>query len=365
MKSGNKGEWSEIYTLLKLIGDQVVYAGDGNLRKTDISFPIDAIIRKEGDKKLEHEVIYDLKNKEIIDKGSNSTIELKNDLFSDKAKELLQNLKSSPKGSMLSFEQIEIFLKSVYCNDLKAKSINKADIRLVIHDFRVGRNHELGFSIKSKLGGSSTLLNASNNTTNFLYRVNGIDDDVMNKFNEVTRIEHKNVFQKRFEILKDIGANIKFEKIVSNVFYNNLIYQDAALPAILGNLVLDYYQSPKSTLVDLCEIISEGNPLGFDKSSGMDFYRYKIKQFLINTALGMTPGSPWSGIYQANGGYLVVKEDGDILCYHSYGKNDLEEYLFNNTKLETPSTSRHDFGTIYKEEDDYFLKLNLQVRFIH
>ncbi|MGL5893993.1 MAG: HpaII family restriction endonuclease [Bacteroidales bacterium] len=43
----------------------------------------------------------------------------------------------------------------------------------------------------------------------------------------------------------------------------------------------------------------------------------------------------------------------------------LEEYLFNNTKLETPSTSRHDFGTIYKEEDDYFLKLNLQVRFIH
>lgn len=30
--TGNKGEWGEIYTLFKLLGDKQVYAGDGNLK---------------------------------------------------------------------------------------------------------------------------------------------------------------------------------------------------------------------------------------------------------------------------------------------------------------------------------------------
>ncbi|MBE6786434.1 MAG: HpaII family restriction endonuclease, partial [Ruminococcaceae bacterium] len=39
-------------------------------------------------------------------------------------------------------------------------------------------------------------------------------------------------------------------------------------------------------------------------------------------------------------------------------------YLVNNTKFETASTSRHQFGDIYKENGKYYIKLNLQVRFI-
>lgn len=31
--TGNKGEWSEIYTLLKLLGEGKVYAGDQNLNR--------------------------------------------------------------------------------------------------------------------------------------------------------------------------------------------------------------------------------------------------------------------------------------------------------------------------------------------
>ena len=32
--TGNKGEWSEIYTLFKLLGDGRVFAGDGNMHPT-------------------------------------------------------------------------------------------------------------------------------------------------------------------------------------------------------------------------------------------------------------------------------------------------------------------------------------------
>ena len=38
---GNKGEWSEIYVLLKLLHDKLMYAGDENLNTIqDIFYPI-------------------------------------------------------------------------------------------------------------------------------------------------------------------------------------------------------------------------------------------------------------------------------------------------------------------------------------
>ncbi|NJL76738.1 MAG: HpaII family restriction endonuclease [Saprospiraceae bacterium] len=35
MITGNKGEWSEVYTLLKIISDQQLFAGDSNLNKIE------------------------------------------------------------------------------------------------------------------------------------------------------------------------------------------------------------------------------------------------------------------------------------------------------------------------------------------
>ena len=46
-----------------------------------------------------------------------------------------------------------------------------------------------------------------------------------------------------------------------------------------------------------------------------------------------------------------------------YNRNYFEEYLLKNTKYETASTSRHDFGEVYSENGEDFIKLNLQVRF--
>ena len=91
-----------------------------------------------------------------------------------------------------------------------------------------------------------------------------------------------------------------------------------------------------------------------------------MKRFLIIVALGMTGNTPWNGIYAANGGFLVVKEDGDIVCYHFYDRNQLENYLLNNTAFETPSTSRHKISMVYRDNDGkVYLKLNPQIRFIH
>lgn len=45
--TGNKGEWSEIYALFKLLGEGRVYAGDAFMHRTNVFYPILDIIRTE------------------------------------------------------------------------------------------------------------------------------------------------------------------------------------------------------------------------------------------------------------------------------------------------------------------------------
>lgn len=136
------------------------------------------------------------------------------------------------------------------------------------------------------------------------------------------------------------------------------------LPNILAEVIKQFFTSNLSKISVLTEKISLMNPLGYDTQFLHSFYEYKIKRFLTDVAFGMMPSKVWGGLYDATGGYLIIKEDGEILCYHIYNRNKFEDYLFHNTKLETASSNRHQFGKIYSKEDNLYLKLNLQIRFI-
>ena len=139
---------------------------------------------------------------------------------------------------------------------------------------------------------------------------------------------------------------------------------DSSLPKILAEIVFLFFTSGHSKTVELVNEISRLNPLDFNLETNHPFYSYKIKRFLTDIALGMMPSKVWTGELDATGGYLVVKEDGEILCYHIYNRNEFEDYLLNNTKLETASSTRHGFGTVYREDSKQFFRLNLQIRFL-
>lgn len=81
-------------------------------------------------------------------------------------------------------------------------------------------------------------------------------------------------------------------------------------------------------------------------------------------ALGMVPSKPWDGFSKAHGGYIVVKENGDVVCYHLYNRDEFRSYLYENTKFDASSTARYGYGKLYKEKGKIFFKLNLQVRFL-
>lgn len=231
-----------------------------------------------------------------------------------------------------------------------------------MHDRRTKINSEMGFSIKSQLGGDSTLLNASK-ATNFNFKIEGtsLSDEDIAKINSLNPTRNKVI--ERYKAITKKGCKLIFDKVDNSTFRNNLIMLDGDLPSIIANLLLEQLNSGVSTLKELVEQITETNPLGYDTEQASPFYAYKIKHLLTSAALGMMPATAWSGKFDANGGYLVVKKDGEILCYHFYDRNRFEDYLFSNAYLERSSTSRHEYASIIKENDGTFsFKLNFQVR---
>ena len=219
---------------------------------------------------------------------------------------------------------------------------------------------QLGFSIKSMLGVNSTLFNPGN-TTNFIYEILGEGElDIV----ELNAIETAPKIANRISKLRALGFEVKFQNIQSATLQLNLQLIDSDLHQILAELLLLKYSTPGLALLapTLTQLIIN-NPLHFDLSKGHPFYEYKIKNFLTDSALGMTPATIWTGQYDATGGIIIVKANGELVSYHIYNRNEFHNYLLNNTRLEQASTSRYNFGELYRGNGRIFLKLNLQVRF--
>ena len=245
---------------------------------------------------------------------------------------------------------------------IKAPSTEKVDIRMQIHDVKTGYAPIAGFSVKSDVGSPPTLLNAGNNTK-FRYLIEGITDKDMEEINAIDKSVCSEYMKARFEALFQRAKNVKFARMLDKTYENNLMLIDSMLPEIYGDFILYHYMTMNEKRVDcetLCNLLEEKNPIGYSRKN---FYTYKIKKLLCASALGMTPGKEWDGNEAATGGYVIVKRDGEVLCYHIYNRNFFESYLLKNTTIDRPSASRYDYGYVFKEDGKYYIDLNIQIRF--
>lgn len=355
--TGNIGEWSEIYTLFRLLGEGRVHAGDANLNKLDLYYPILNIIREES-KRYEYKPDAE-QNIVVIDEDGNEYIRIPMNKFMEESQSLLNAIKSNDKRTF-EIPSTETFMGKIGCTKLKAPSNDKADIHIVIHDLRTNMTPELGFSIKSQLGSASTLLNAGDQT-NITYHVTG-GNMTNSELNEINAIAGH---LPRMSSIIEKGFKLEYTNIEHTTFKNNLLFLDTCMPDFIAACLL-YSCMPNTTssIKEAVENVAKQNPFNFNGKDVVAFYEHKMKVLLLDSALGMTPAKEWKGRYDANGGYLVVKKDGEIVCYHFYNRNDVEDYLYYNTRFERASRRRYHFGSLYRGEDgEVYIKLNLQIRF--
>lgn len=354
-QTGNKGEWSEFYAFLRLLFLGKLYAADENAHRIDnIFLPIIKIIREEGGKIREYIINQESGDVSVVTEGITEKTILHS--YLSVASDYLY--KMIDRGSERTFEinDAPAIMSNLNLSRIVAPSSDKTDIVMLLHDIFTGYDRLCGFSIKSELGSPPTLLNASR-ATNFIYEVTGLTALDMARINNINT---QSKIIDRIAEIRSCGL-IKYHSLCNAVFSSNLMLLDTNMESILSWMLLYYYQNQANDCKTLVKILEKENPLKYPRKG---FYEYKFKKFLCSIALGMVPSKEWNGYDEANGGYVIVKQDGEVLAYHLYNRNAFETYLLNNTRFERGSTSRHDFASLYTQNEKMYINLNLQIRFI-
>jgi len=352
--SKNKGDWSEFYVMLYLLGTRNLYTADESLQRLEnVYFPVKRVLRND---EPNENVDFVLEDVDRVDIYLNES--LVRTMTSSEFKEESDLLYADIVSGSGSFDipRSETFLNNIHLKRLAAPSTDIADIKMELHDTYTGIDQVMGFSAKSYIGGAPTLLNASG-ATNFVYEVIGLTDTQMD---EINAIEGRTKILDRIRTISNLGGSLTYIKPSNNTFAENLMMVDSNMEIIISEMLLYSYTSGVMDCKEIIEYLESNNPLQYPRDGA---YVYKFKQFLCAKALGMEPSAQWSGEDDANGGFIVAKNDGEVLAYHLYNRDKFKKYLFENTKFERGSTSRHGYATIYKVEDKMYINLNLQIRF--
>ena len=353
--AGNRGEWSELYTLGYLLSNGGAYGADSDQRiLRDLFYRVLDIFlagRHPGEE-LQYKI---LENQIKISRNGEQIAILNKPDLANKLEIFFKELTEADLGPTFSLRSGSELMTLLEKTTISASSAqHSSDMELVFED----RDSKLptakvGFSIKSQVGNSSTLLNASR-ATNFIYKINPPIDISKRKI----PVFEPGKVRSNVRNLIEMGYDLEFQRIHNTNFQENLELLDSQMPIYIAEVLKNFYSSQPSKFKEVVENT-------FQQSQTRSAQKiFKMKQLLGAIAMGLRPSDAWDGDVTHFKGLIVVKTDGDVVFYYLYNLTNFQEFLYNNVRFEVPSTSRHDFGTPYEENGEMFLKLNLQIRFI-
>lgn len=349
----NRGEWSEFYAVLSLLDNPDINIVDENLNDiTNEIYQVKSLSLEEQQTIID----YVLKNNLNVEVYFNDELQKqieKNEITDNKIK-LFKSIKDAVAGTgAFEINDVQQLLnKMTPSGILKSKSTSKDDLKALVLDRRLGNNQLLKYSIKSSLGSPATILNSSKHT-NFIYEVEGISVEDINKVNQIN-IRTKLI--DRVNMIKKLGGTIRFNKMECSNFDYNLRLIDSNMPEYLGNVLLKSYESENKNLKELF--------LNSNDFTDSTFALKKLGDFLEGISFGFFPSTKWNGINDVNGGLIVVKKDGKVVVLDLiYFKQNVVNYLIDETKLDSPSSTRYHMLELYEENGKIYFKLNLQIRY--
>jgi len=343
----NRGEWTEAYVFLRLLGDGRLYGASADLVKDEQTYiDIINIIRDEPDKYLIFERF--LKDEVAYIQSYKGDEKLKivtAPELSEKASYLYEKIKSVTAGDRkINVPEIQKYLEDLSIDSPKAnlseaakeKYGAKTDIIVTTEDSFDHIRTVGGFSIKSHIGSSPTLFNCSS-TSGFIYRIVGCDVEGMHHLN------YKEGFRDIIDAIKK-DYSLEYAGCRNEIFEQNLRMIDWRMDEILSHALLmqiGYNDGLNSSSIeDMCAALAKENPL--KARNPKYFYEAKIKSLLFASFAGMTASTEWNGRKKLTGGYIDVDREGELLYYRAISDDIFENYLYKHTSLvlqsETKST---------------------------
>lgn len=238
---------------------------------------------------------------------------------------------------------------------------------------------ELGVKLKRGFN-SANLVNASNQTL-FQYSIipntKNVDFDeakqTLSVFDEHLLNEEQIVGPKErvFRLLNS-GVKLSFYRMKSETSQENLQLIDSSLDVFLSDCLLVFMKEKMSSVAEIVQLVAKRNPCNYvvrEESRLLDFYQYKMKLFIIDSAFGMEFNKAWTGNYDSSEGYMITKSSGEVIRTNLHNRNALQDYLYNHLQFETPystgsgSKKAFNYALFYMENDQPYMDICLQLRF--
>ena len=343
----NRGEWSEIYVFLQSLAQGYFEVKDASLNTTLDTLKIEHLVRNNYSDTQENSFLpSQLEAKEF-----------------EQAANILFNTIANSTLTTFAIQEMECFAKKHDFSLTKANSSSKSDLSGTIYDHSGKISPLLGYSIKSNIRAAATLLNASSHT-NFRYQVTGITDS---QAAQVNSINTRTKLQDRLWLIQEFGGEVHFKQVDSEAFSNNLRMIDSNLAKVLAEALLLFYTHKKGQFFNIIPLLAQANPLNLSEPC-LQVYEGIIHRFLSRIAFNFMPSKAPSALDNKLifAGLLLVDNQGKIsLLDNIYHADQLYNYLFNNLKFESPSSSRYHMLELRKiSNKKYEFTLNLQIRFI-
>ena len=351
---GNVGDWSELYTVAYLLVHGGAFAADENQVRQESSYHkvLQLLI---ADSDFNSGLKYEIRNDTVIIYESGAEVRtISREQIREKMNIFFRDLTNGKHVRHFSLSSGESLLDLLNKKRIKASSAEtENDVELILEDSHTKiQNPAVGFSIKSQLGSASTLLNSSG-STNLIYKIHQKSGNEDIPFPSFIPGSHKKNLQKLFAA----GYELNFFRFQSDTFARNLQLLDSNMGEYIGKILLTHYSSNTNKFSDVVEASFPAN----EAESRQPIF--KIKEFLGAISMGMRPATEWDGDTTKFKGIILVKKDGEIVFYYLHNRKSFEDYLFKNVRFDRPDTGRHQYGSIYEENGEHFLKLNLQIRF--
>lgn len=404
----NRGEWTEAYVFLRLLGEGRIYGADENLQRDEQAY-IDVIniIKDEPTQYLRFERFVEDELEEVRAINEEDGIQFRiitAPELRERASYLYNKIKDFSAGTRKYSEPAtEAFLRELRFTNPKANLSRrakdlygaKADVIITTEDSFDHTRAIVGFSIKSHMGSPSSLFNCSS-TSGFKYEVIGCNEQIMHKLNALDSYT---------DIIQTIKNNYRLEYLGcrNNVFEDNISVVDSQMDKVLNCMALiqsGYLcRSVSNKSLDLCNAVTVKNPLNVRNPEF--FYPAKFKDFLFDSFAGLTATTPWNGRKKLSGGYIDVSRNGDMLYYRAISDDIFSNYLLARTYIDRPDrgvncdmaiakgkaylegrdltedeiyriehdsngkcrAKKGDFGYVYCNEGKYFIDINFQIRF--
>lgn len=401
----NKGEWTEAYVFLYLLGNGRLYGADENQQRNDLTYiDIINIIRDEPNSFIVFKRVLENGQVNISFENEGTIRVITAPEISQKAQFLYEKIKGFKAGKRKHTveEDLQNFLEYMMLKSPKANLSDRAkekygaktDIILTSEDSQDRARRTEGFSIKSHLGSSPTLFNGSTKS-GFVYEIPGCDENEMHTINALDSFVDMVGYIKQNLSLHFCGCR-------NQIFSENLELSDGSLEIVLNEVVLTaikYNEGAASkNLPDICEALASNNPL--NKRHPEFYYSSKIKKFLFDSFAGMTATTVWNGRRNLTGGYIDVNTKGEMLYFRANSDDVFCNYLMKYAYVDFLDRGRHkdiavakakayldgreitdeelnaatynsngekknikgDYGYVYEKDGRFYIDINFQVR---